>query len=146
MFLFGTMNTNIQWWYILRKPWTYELCQNLKDNQCIRGCLLDSPFMIWPEKWFCMGRVFEDTNDHVNGPVPFVLTMYVVPFANAGSMKYTLSLFLLCAFNPLRGIKCSYLFIIYSLVWRSWSEFVKYLQNHASNKNASSTLKLKKRC
>ena len=31
----------------------------------------------------------------------------VVPFANAGSMKYTLSLFLLCAFNPLRGIKCS---------------------------------------
>ena len=61
--------------YILRKPWTYEWCQNLKDNQCMRGCLLDSPFMIWLDKWFCMGRVFEDTDYRVNGLVPFVLTM-----------------------------------------------------------------------
>ena len=27
------------------------------------------------------------------------------------------------------------LFIIYSFVWRSWLEFVKYLQNQASNKS-----------
>ena len=61
--------------YILRKPWTYEWCRNLKDNQCMRGCLLDLPFMIWPEKWFCMGRVFEEMDDRVNGPVPSVLCM-----------------------------------------------------------------------
>ena len=61
--------------YILRKPSTYELCWNLKDNQCMRGCLLDLPFMIWPEKWFYMGRVFKDTDDLVNGPVPLVLFM-----------------------------------------------------------------------
>ena len=56
--------------YILRNPWTYGWCRNLKDNKCMRGCLLDLPFMIWPEKWFCMGRVFEDTDVRVNGPVP----------------------------------------------------------------------------
>ena len=61
--------------YILRKSWTYEWCWNLEDNQCMRGCLLDLPFMIWPEKWFCMGRVFKDTDDRVNGLVPLVLFM-----------------------------------------------------------------------
>ena len=70
----------------------------------------------------------------------------VVPFANAGSMKYTLSLFLLCAFNPLRGINvvsCLSFTALYGEVDQSLLSTYKI--RHLT-RVASSSLKLKKRC